>query len=169
MTLMISFPLRTLFFITIVILGFCLESLGGDIPVLPGIAQIDEICLTTRNGWCIRFYSDGWAVLIFGSSFGDDAIVPQGAVLLQTIYNLVAPHLVPPDYGEDSIGVWVADKGGRTGTEFSLTDQKLIIKLFSDVKSKAIPRIKERFDLLLRVNPLPGEKPKKPETSSQVE
>ena len=118
-----------------------------------------------RNGWLLTFRADGSAKIVYGSSFGDEATAPANSFPIKEIYRLLRPHVIPKDYGDKSVAVFFRSNGNTPGVTVSLKDKAVIKKLFSDIKAKATPTMKERFEQLIKKRPLPGEVEEPPDMS----
>ena len=121
---------------------------------IPEIDQLNAISvLSARSMWLAEFYPNGAARLrcVVGTE-SDKAVAAEGSMPFEGVYNRLVPHLRQGGSHDD---MWIAFgiANASIATSFR-TDKEDVRALMCELRDKAIPPSKARFQELLSKWPL---------------
>jgi len=131
--------------------------LAQNAPAIPSFNQVEKIMIFSHGGWMLNINQDGSGSLVYGSSGGDLARIPEKTFSFQEVYNLLVPHLIGSSTDEKSIAVALFVKGLAPGTATHahyLDDTKIVRQIMAEARAKSVPLNPTSFkELLLKYPP----------------
>jgi hypothetical protein len=159
----ITSQMKTKSILGVIVFAFLLTEIGfsqtSTTPLTHGglLAEqkLYEIAVRSYNGdWQTAFRRDGSAILQFGMSGGDIAIVPEGTFSFSEIYGLLIPRLLPQRSGYCYVFFTPIPKDEDVeAITMTLRDDAVIRKMMSDARAKMVPYENQRIQQMLKQYP----------------